>query len=196
MVDFVRSIFNPEKRANYGIVALLDPEHEQFIKSIWQEIEGEFDVKIPFKNPIPHITHIQAGKINEPQLHKALKNFAENQAPYSIRTAGIGIFTGEHKALYVSVVRNPNLTAIQTTLLSSLAGAVEDFAETHLVNNWMPHITLVVGLSDNDKLAGIVKRLAQRNFAWEFKVRRLALLDMTKDDDSARFQVELSKDKS
>lgn len=196
MVDFVRSIFNPEKRANYGIVALLDSEHERFIKTIWQEIEGEFDIRLPFKNPIPHITHIQAGKINEAQLKNALTKFAEAQASYSIRTAGIGIFTGERNALYISVVRTPNLTAIQTNLIASLAGAVEDFAETHLVNNWMPHITLVMGLSDKDKLASIVKRLAQRNFAWEFKVSRLALLDMTKDDDSAPFRVELSGDKS
>lgn len=196
MVDFVRSIFNPEKRANYGIVALLDPEHERFIKTIWREIEGEFDIKVPFKNPVPHITHIQAGTIKEPQLQHALEKFAKIQSPYRIRTAGIGIFTGERNALYVSIVRNPNLTAIQTTLISSLAGAVEDFAETHLVNNWMPHITLVMGLSDKDKLAAIVKRLAQRNFVWEFKVRRLALLDMTKDDDSVPFHVELSGDKS
>jgi len=196
MVEFIRSIFNPEKRVPYGIAALLDSEHDKFIKSIWHEMEAEFDITVPFKNPIPHVTHIQAGKIRTPAIQEALQNFANNHDPYTIRTAGIGIFTGQRNAVYVPVIRNPNLTAVQTNLIATLAGAVEDIAETHLINNWMPHITLVMGLTDNDKLAAIIKRLAQRNFAWEFKVTKLVLLDGSTDSETTPFTVNLSEESS
>ncbi len=193
MVEFIRSIFNPEKSAEYGIVALLDKEHDTFIRNIWHEMEAELDIKIPFDNPIPHITHLQAGKVKEDELHRALQQFAETQAPYTIRTTGIGIFTGTRNAVYVPVVRNPNLAAIQTNLIASLAGTIEEIAPTHMINNWIPHITLVMGLSgaNVDKLAAIVKRLAQRNFAWEFKVTHLAVLDGKTDSQEAPFTVEL-----
>ena len=193
MVEFVRNIFNPEKSMPYGIVALLDRDHDTFIRNIWREMEAELDIKIPFKNPIPHMTHLQAGKVKEDELQAALQQFAETQAPYTVRTTGIGIFTGTRNAVYIPVVRNPNLAAIQTNLISSLAGAIEEIAPTHLINNWIPHITLVMGLSNEnvDKLAAIVKRLAQRNFAWELKVTRLAILDGKTDTVDAPFTVEL-----
>ncbi|MGJ3238550.1 MAG: 2'-5' RNA ligase family protein [Anaerolineae bacterium] len=196
MVNFIRSIFNPERRVPYSIVALLDEEHDRFIRSIWREMATEMDVQLPFKNPIPHITHLQARDIETDALHDALRQFANLQTPYIIRTTGLGIFTGTYNAVYVPVVRTPNMTAIQTDLIATLASSLEDISETHLINNWIPHITLAMSLSgdDIDKLIGIVKLLARRNFAWEFTVTRLALLDGHIDSEEMPFTVTLKND--
>ncbi|MEL6526901.1 MAG: hypothetical protein AAFQ07_14450, partial [Chloroflexota bacterium] len=95
MVDFIRNVFNPPQRIPYSIVALLDDEHEAFIKTLWDELETEFGISFPFDEPIPHITHIQAWTIKHDALHQALEKFASMQAPYTIRTSGLGIFTGQ-----------------------------------------------------------------------------------------------------
>jgi len=198
MVDFIRNIFNPEQHPQYSIVALLDAEHDRFIRTLWREMESEFGITIPFENPLPHMTHLVFGDIKQKPLQEALERFAEDESPYTIRTAGIGIFTGKRNAVYVSAVRTPNLSAIQTSLISAVASSVDDLAETHLINNWMPHITLAMGLSgeNGDLLGAIVKRLAHRNFAWEFKVTRLGLLEWNAQAaDAARFVVDLT-DKS
>lgn len=193
MVDFIRSVFNPQKKPSYSIVALLDDEHAQTIRTLWEELEAQFGIAIPFDNPIPHITHLQAGTIKDDKIEEALNTFAQRQAPYIVRTSGLGIFTGERNALYISVVRNPNLTAIQTTLISALVGSVENLAETHMVNHWMPHISLAIGLSSReaDTLGRIVSYLVQRTFAWEITVRQLAVLDGTSDADAPLFTVTL-----
>ncbi|MEL6306812.1 MAG: 2'-5' RNA ligase family protein [Chloroflexota bacterium] len=191
MVDFIRNVFNPPQRIPYSIVALLDDEYGAFIKTLWDELETEFGISFPFDEPIPHITHIQAWTIKHDALHQALEKFASQQAPYTIRTSGLGIFTGEKNALYVSVVRNPNLTAIQTTMIGTLAGSIEDLAETHLVNHWMPHISLAIGLMGDDveTLGKIVSHLARRSFTWEFRVTRLAVLG--DEDDDTPFTITL-----
>lgn len=191
MVEFLRNLFG-ERRASYGIVALLDDEHEQVLKNLWQELEDDFGIKHPFENPIPHITHLQAHKIKEGALQEALLKFASLQEPYLVRTAGLGIFTGERMALYVPVVRNPALTAVQTNLIASIAPALEGIADTHQINHWLPHITLIIPMPELTEivLAQVVQRLARRSFIWEMKISQFAILGL---DDNEPFRIELKR---
>jgi hypothetical protein len=190
MVEFLRNLFS-ERRATYGIVALLDEMHEQILQDLWQELERDFGIRHPFDNPIPHITHLQAQKIREKSLEEALEKFATMQEPYLVRTAGLGIFTGERLALYVPVVRNPALTAVQTTLIATVAPAIEGMADTHQLNHWLPHLTLIIPTPELSAtvLGKVVERLAPRSFIWEFKISRFAILGT----DSAPFIVELKR---
>lgn len=176
MVEFIRNLFAPEKRAQYSIVALLDEEHEQFIRAIWQELDSELGIKHLFADPIPHITHLQVEEIKIPEIYDALEKFAENQKPYTLRTVGLGLFTGNHQAVYVSVVRTPELTAVQTTLTSILAGSIGSIRETHYINNWMPHISLLLPDMVGNQLGAVIERLAKREFSWELPVTRLTIL--------------------
>lgn len=191
MVEFLRNLFE-ERRASYGIVALLDDEHEQVLKSLWQELEADFGIKHPFENPIPHITHLQAHKIKEKALEEALEKFANLQEPFLVRTAGLGIFTGERLALYVPVVRTPALTAVQTNLIATIAPALEGIADTHQINHWLPHITLIIPMPalTDIVLGKVVQRLAKRSFIWEMKISQFAVLGT---DDEEPFRVDLKR---
>jgi hypothetical protein len=177
MVEFLRNLFS-ERRATYGIVALLDEAHEQVLQDLWQELETDFGIKHPYESPIPHITHIQTQRIKERLLEESLEKFALMQEPYLVRTAGLGIFTGERLALYVPVVRNPALTAVQTTLIATVAPALEGIADTHQLNHWLPHLTLIIPMPALTEivLGKVVERLARRSFIWEIKISRFAIL--------------------
>jgi hypothetical protein len=190
MVEFLRNLF-ADRHTTYGIVALLDEEHELIMKNLWQELETDFGIKHPYENPIPHITHIQAHKIKERALEEALEKFAAMQEPYLVRTAGLGIFTGERLALYVPVVRNPALTAIQTTLIATVAPALDGIADTHQLNHWLPHLTLIIPMTEltDVVLGNVVQRLARRSFIWEIRISRFAVLGL----DEKPFSVELKR---
>jgi hypothetical protein len=96
MVEFIRNIFAPERRLQYSIAALLNDEYTRIIQDIWQELDTVLGIKHPYLNPIPHITHIQADKLEQPEFRMALNKFAQDQAPFTVRTVGLGIFTGEN----------------------------------------------------------------------------------------------------
>jgi len=192
MVEFIRNLFAPEKRLPYGIAALLDDKHTQIMKDIWHELDTQLGIKHPFDNPIPHITHIQARAIKEPEFYEAFNKFAQSQAPFIVRTVGLGLFTGEKYALYVSVVRNPELTAIQTDLIATLASSLEGIRETHFINNWIPHISIMIPGMGQEQIAPVIDLLSKRDFTWEFRVRKMIVLDGDLDSEEPPYTVELS----
>jgi 2'-5' RNA ligase len=191
MVDFIRNIFAPEKRLQYSVAALLDDEHNLIVREIWQELDTVLGIKHPFDMAIPHITHIQASELEEPDFYLALDKFAQRQTPFIVRTVGLGVFTGEKNALYISVVRNPELTAIQTNLITSLASSMEGILETHFINQWIPHISLMIPDMGSGQIGRVIDLLAQRDFTWEFRVRQLIVLDGQHDSDKPPYIVEL-----
>lgn len=191
MVDFIRNIFAPEKRLQYGVAALLDDEHNLIIREIWQELDTILGIQHPFDNPIPHITHVQASELEKPDFYLALDKFAQNQPPFSVRTVGLGVFTGEKNALYISVVRNPELTAIQTNLITSLASSMEGIRETHFINHWTPHISLMIPGMGVGQIGRVIDLLSARDFTWEFRVRQLIVLDGKHNSNKPPYTVEL-----
>ena len=191
MVEFIRNLFVPEKRLPYGVAALLDEEHTQIVKDIWHELDEKLDIQHPFDDPIPHITHIQAAAIEQPAFYEALDKFAHAQPPYIVRTVGLGLFTGITNALYVTVVRNPQLTTIQTNLITTLASSMEGIRETHFINNWAPHISLMIPGMGKGQLAQVVELLAERDFTWEFRVNKFIVLDGNPDSRNLPYTVEL-----
>lgn len=191
-MDFLHHIFSPERRADHAVAALLDEEHEQQILEIWRDLGNALGVQHTFTQAVPHVTHLQAKRIREEELREAMTEFAEEHAPYILRTAGLGIFTGEQIAVYVSVVRSPALTALQTTMISSFASYMEDMSEQHFINVWMPHITLLLPEMLDGKLPQVVDLLSKRNFTWEMRVSKLVLLNGIANDTRPPFTVTLT----
>lgn len=179
MVDFIRNIFQAERRSFYAIAALLDDKHNAIVYDIWNELEAELGIEHLFNHPVPHVTHVQAQDIDTDLFADALEQFALQQPPFKVRTAGLGIFTGEQNAVYVSIVRNPELSRVQTTLIGSLVGATEGISQHNYINFWMPHISLIIpGMADN-QLPDVVRLLAKRNFSWEVDISEFIVLDGT-----------------
>ncbi len=191
-MEFLRHLFSPERRSDYAVAALLDEEHEQQILEIWRELGETLGIRHTFTQAIPHVTHLQAKRIDEEELREAMTRFAAQHAPYILRTAGIGIFTGAQTAVYVSVVRNPALTALQTTMISSFASHMEDMSELHFINLWMPHVTLLLPEMLDGKLPQVVDLLSKRNFTWEMKISKLVLLSGIANDNKPPFTVTLT----
>jgi hypothetical protein len=196
MVDFIRSIFAPDKRLQYSIAALLDDEHTRIVRELWQELDTELSIKHPFGKPVPHITHIQAARLQQPDFRLALNRFAQTQPPFMVRTIGLGIFTGTENALYIPVVRNPELTSIQTNLITSLASSLEGIRETHFINHWIPHISLMIPGMGKGQMGQVIDLLSDRNFTWEFRVRKMVVLDGNTQSDKLPYTVELTGGKN
>ncbi len=195
-MDFFRQLFSTSAYPKYGVVALLDDTGTAFVQSIWRDFEAEFDIQHPFMNPIPHVTHLQAEDIRQDDLETALITFAAEQAPYTLHASGLGIFTGEKTAVYMAVVRNVALNHIHSRLIDSLYSTIEGMSEEHLINYWMPHISLLVPGMADEQLADVIQFLSAQSFERDITVSKLAILDGSNNTASPRFTIALTGDAS
>lgn len=191
-MNFFRQLLNPSAYPHYGIVALLDDTSRAFVKSIWRDFEAEFDIQHPFKNPLPHVTHLQAEEIRLDDLEAALSDFAASQAPYTLHASGLGIFTGKKTAVYMALVRNAALNTVHARLIDSLYSTIEGMSEEHLINYWMPHVSLLIPGMADDRFADVIQFLSARSFERDITVSKLALLDGSKKSDGPHLTIELT----
>lgn len=191
-MDFFRTIFAVERQPGYSIAVLLDDEHDQVVRAIWREIQDELGIKHVFKNPIPHITHIQAAKVKETALQTALTQFAAEHGPFTVRTAGLGLFTGPRPAIYIPCVRNPIITGLHSSMIVRVSDAIEGIRPTHHINSWVPHITLLLPDMVGGRLLDVVALLAQRDFTWEMRLNRLIVLHDDENSTEPLMQIELT----
>lgn len=191
-MDFLHNLFNIERQPGYSIGVLLDDDHDKMVREIWAELEASLQINHFFTNPVPHITHLQADKVKEGTLQAAVEQFAASHGPFTVRTAGLGIFTGERKAIYISCVRNPFLSAIHSAMITSFSDAVDGLRATHHINYWMPHVTLLLPEMIGDNVGTIVSVLAQRNFTWEMRITKLVVLNHSDSSPSPLLTAELT----
>lgn len=191
-MDFFRSLFRLDRPGGYSIAGVLDDDSDAFIRNLWQLINDELGIEHQFVNAIPHITHIQARQVHTREVREALTRFAKATAPYTVRTAGLGIFTGEKTAIYIPVVRNPLITAVQNTLIEALDGSIDDIPQTHFIDYWIPHITLLLPDMIGDRLQEAIQLLSTQDFTREMMVTGFVLLGDDPDDEREPFRVALS----
>lgn len=160
----------------HTVAALLDAEHSAKIETIWAQLQTCLEVKPRFTTPVPHLSfHVAAG-YDEERLAERLRNIAAAHAPLRVRTAGLGIFTGEQPFLVVLVVRTEELSALHRALYLAVHELAEQPSPYYAPEIWMPHLTLNPGFLDETQLAHAVAWLSAEPFDWELVIDHVALI--------------------
>lgn len=160
-----------------GVVSLLDDERYHLIENLWEELRERFGVRVAFNTPFPHFTHQVSEEYDLAAVETALKQIAENFAPFKVRTGGLGIFTGAHPVLYIPIVRNAQLNELHEAIWRTIEKEpTGDAARYYDAQMWLPHITLAQGEIDGTRLIQVVRELWSRNFHWEMEVNNLSLI--------------------
>ncbi len=166
-----------------GIVSLLDADHEVMVRALWSELERDFDVKrVREEVPFPHITFQGAGRYALKRMDTILQRLARDTAPFTVRTAGLGIFSGPHPVLTIAVIRDRALDAFYRRVWEAVGDAASDLAPYYYASGdrWMPHITLAQGDLTADNLPAIASGLSQRPFEWDIRLDNLAFFNESK----------------
>jgi 2'-5' RNA ligase len=155
---------------------LLDEKHYALVEGLWRELEREFGVRGVYVTPYPHFSYHVAADYNLERLKPVLDRFGKEQAGFSVRTSGLGIFTGGQPVLYIPVVCSPILTGLHQKLWPAISEVATGSQHYYRPDYWLPHITL--GFADLDKanLAQIVPWLSEQSFDWEISINNLALI--------------------
>jgi 2'-5' RNA ligase len=166
-------------RSMDGIVSILGDEHGKWVQDIWAELDHEFGLRGIYVTPFPHITYHVAEHYEVEQIGALLKRFASEHTRFTVRTAGLGIFTGANPVVYIPVVRSPQLSRFHRLLWDELGDAGLGVNEHYQPEGWVPHVTLAIGDVDSVNLPHVIRHLAKLNLYWEFPVHALSLVYST-----------------
>lgn len=156
--------------------SLLDDAHATKIEEIWSTLRSEHGLSGVSVSPLPHFSYQCARDFDIALLAEIVAKVAEKARPLKVRTAGLGVFSGDAPVIYMPVVRSPELTRLQLALWS--AGAVacgQPLAEYHPAA-WIPHITLAQGDLSDARLGPVMSTLSRMDLYWEFEVDNLAIV--------------------
>lgn len=160
----------------HGVVSLLDSTHYEQVARLWAELAAGFGVRGVYRTPYPHFSYHVAADYDLGRLDPILRALAGATAPFRVRTAGLGVFTGAQPVLYVPVVRTLPLSQLQARLWQAVAPTAAGSNGYYHPDRWLPHVTIGFGDVPPDRLAAIMAHLAARSFDWEIAVDHLAVI--------------------
>jgi 2'-5' RNA ligase len=162
-----------------GVVSLLDDDFNGHIEILWQKLEDRFGKETIQRTPYPHFSYHVADSYAEEQVSTALTDLINEMRPFTVRTAGLGMFTGDAPVLYIAMVRDPQLSELQKRIYDITEPHASDTFAYYHPQKWVPHITLLRGGLDSGSVSRVIEMLREENFHREIHIDKLALLDET-----------------
>jgi 2'-5' RNA ligase len=179
----------------HGIVSLLDEEHYRLVKEIWADLGEKLGVRGVYVTPFPHYSYHVAEHYDVEPLRELLTEIASRTPPFSIKTTGIGVFTGALKpVIYVTVSRSPLLTRLHEEWWGRFAEVSNGIVAYYHPEEWIPHITLAHGDITNENLPEVIRALGRWDLVWNIQIDNLSLLydDSVGHKDRLQFRIPLA----
>jgi 2'-5' RNA ligase len=174
-----------------AVVSLLDEAHDAQVRRVWAELERHFGLQGIYGAPYPHFSYHSAQDYPDDAVEALLQQVSRVTLPFTVRTSGLGVFSGPKPIVYVPIVRNPALEACHKALYATLSTlAIKENTHYH-PDTWLPHITLAYGDLDARVLPEVMRFLGERNFDWQVRVQNLALVYTRGQEQGIARQVQL-----
>lgn len=179
---------------SHAVVVPLDTVHARLVEELWTELDASFGVGAVRRVPFPHLT-LQVARNYDPHALPGALREAAACPPFRVRTHGVGFFTGGHAtglALYLTVVRSPELSALHQAVWDALAGVTDGCEGMYDPTHWTPHVTIADRDLTPERLGAVVAWLAERpSHTWSMEVQELALIHDAGTARELRFRTPL-----
>lgn len=169
-----------------GVVTLLDDECSAVVRSLWETLAREFGPGGMFPDSSPHLSLHVADSYELADVDKRVESLAASNPPFTIKTAGLGMFFGESLVVHLPVVRSSRLTVLQRTTHDEIRRHAQGDTARYEPNNWMPHITLGLWPADSAKAGAIVDYIIAQGTGQLSLESRVESLSVIEDDGESR----------
>lgn len=160
-----------------AIVTVLQPPFVQQVIELWRVFSEVCQTQFVLtQNPIPHFTWQTAESYNQQALDQALRGIALDSDPFTVRTSGIGLFSGSMIVVYIALVKTNRLIRFQQRIWEETRAYANNLNHYYAPDLWIPHITLAYDPLDGQALECVLQQIAGRRFEWEIPVNQLALI--------------------
>ena len=157
-----------------ALVALLDPPSTQRVKALWDELEHRFHLSGVRSFPYPHVSFNILGEYGTGKVDTELRAITARLKPFTIHTAGLGIFLSPEPVIYIPVVRSPALDQVHQQLWQAFPQKADSGGGLYSPEQWVPHITLAVDDLTRELLPQVVTFLSDVDFHWAIRLEGLS----------------------
>jgi len=177
----------------FAIATLLDPYSDSLTRNFWQLLEKDCGLAGINTTPLPHFSWQGADDYSVDEVEQNLNEITSQLAPFSVRTAGLGLFTGSVPVLYLALVKTALLIEVHRTIWEMIGPLGTGLNRHYSPDLWMPHITIAYQDLTADNLACAVKNLIFVPVDLEIRVNQLALLYQIDSDTGVRSSFRFGK---
>lgn len=174
----------------YGVVSLLDGEHEQRVLKLWEGLERDFGLRIR-ETHIPHFTYHSAQRYDLDRLDGILRLRAAQTGPFSARCEMLGVIRApEVPCFFLPLVRNAELDGLHRTLWPELSEIATGTLDRYAPDSWMATINLTPDI-EVDLSAELVRYLLRQDLPQVMRIDNLSLLHDTGTKQELAYRLEL-----
>lgn len=160
-----------------ALVTVLDGPYGSEIRNLWNWFQVECGAPNNLAaNPIPHFSWQGAESYRSADLDEVVLRLAETTRPFTVRTSGIGLFTGTSLVIYLGLVKNEPLANLHARLWEQTHGLSIHPNPYYHPDRWMPHITLAIDPLSDRSVTCMMRKVAFLAFDWEIPVDHFAVI--------------------
>jgi len=161
----------------YGIVSVLDDEHQEAVWRFWADVEHEFDVKIS-ETHVPHFSYHVATTYGD-RIHELLDSIAATSSPVRTSSMIIGAFNFPPPLFFLPLARTDALNALHRRLWTEVEPyAVDVIGPYYAADMWMATVNLAPDI-EKDISRELLHFLLKRDFQWKLTIDNVCLLHDT-----------------
>ena len=160
----------------HGLVSILPQPYYAQVEALWQELESEHRLQGIRVTPLPHFSWQIAREYDFERLETILRDIAARTPPFTVRTTGLGLFTGFRPVLFIPVIKNAALLQLHTMIWEQTQPASQGLSFYYNPEHWTPHISLAYEDIDAANIGPILQALTFRPFNWEMTIDNIALI--------------------
>jgi hypothetical protein len=146
-----------------AVISILDKQSLEKVDKIRKLILEQCDFPMPPMTLEAHISWHGADEYNLDFTKTSIVKIAKQYEPFSVRTGGLGLFTGNEPIFHLNVSRSPIATEMHLNLWKTLMPTAINPNHYFSPQTWVPHITLFYGDKDNTQslVCGLGKLIDQ-----------------------------------
>ncbi len=176
-----------------AIASLLNLELNHGSKQVWDLLEircREFGME---SMPIPHFSWQVADDYDLDQLIPAVSGLVSTWQAFTVRTVGLGLFTGISPVLYLPIIKTKCLMEKQQQLWELGYGFGKEVSPLYSPDNWIPHVTLIHQGFTLANASCVIDDLYQRTLNMEFMVQKVEIMYQCDDEEGIKVEFSLQK---
>lgn len=164
----------------HAIASLLDHEHTQRVNHLLREFSQDCGTSTAVRiAPIPHFSWQGAESYDLDELYEKLSDISSSIKPFTVRTSGLGFFTGAKLILYLAMVKNEQMFSIHHQIWQGVKNIADELNLYYAPEFWIPHITLAYDIQTGDQINCLFRRLAVDPLSWDLPIDNIAVIEGT-----------------
>jgi len=176
-----------------AIASLLNLDQAPESKKVWDLMEERCSYLGMNSIPIPHLSWQVAGDYAMDQLLPAIENLVKTWKEFYVKTAGLGLFSGETPVLYLPIIKTKELLLKHEELWNLCSEYAKEINYLYAPENWMPHVTIIHQNFSLENASCVISDLYQHHLNMVFQVQKIEIIYQVGDEEGIKTQFTLQK---